>query len=204
MQPAHVWTCLCRGVARLSLLAMLSLPFLSVPTHAKEPMSELRRVYAVVLMSRTFHSACDEIVPWNADAHQTAYDRFARKHSIKRIARYFSVWPNPVPLLPEVKAIIDKSTPAIRARVKAKPKTCVALGAFFDALVVRKLGLGGSKRLGHYFDSLLAQLKLAPPPEKAPPIERLTPVGTPVATRSDQRTDRLPGPRPIGPSQPRV
>lgn len=192
MKPAHAWTCLTARAVRFGLLAILSSTFLPVQSHAREPMSELRRVYAVVLMSKTFHRACDQVVPQNADAHRAAYDRFARKHSVLRIGRFFSVWPNPVPLLPEVKAVIEKSKPAIRARVKAKPRTCVALGAFFDALVVRKLGLRGVSRLGDYFDGLLAQAELAPPqPEKAPPSEGLAAVGTPVAARDDFQSDRL-------------
>lgn len=192
MKPACAWTCLSARAVRFGLLAIISTTFLTAPSHAKEPISELRRVYAVVLMSKTFHSACDQVVPQNADAHRAAYDRFARKHSVQRIRRFFSVWPNPVPLLPEVKAFIDNSTPAIRARVKAKPRTCVALGAFFDALVIRKLGLRGISRLGDYFDGLLAQAELTPPPpEKAPPSENLAAVGTPVAATDDFRSDHL-------------
>lgn len=192
MKPAHIWTCLSARAFRFGLLVIISTMVLTAQSHAREPMSELRRVYAVVLMSKTFHSACDQIVPQNADAHRAAYDRFARKHSVARIGRFFSVWPNPVPLLPEVKAFIDNSTPAIRARVKAKPRTCVALGAFFDALVVRKLDLRGISRLGDYFDDLLAQAELTPPlPDKAPPSEDLVATGTPVVARDDFRSDRL-------------
>lgn len=192
MKPAHAWTCLAARAVRFSLLVILSSAFLPVQSHAGEPMSELRRVYAVVLMSKTFLSACDQVLPQNADAHRAAYDRFARKHSVTRIRRFFSVWPNPVPLLPEVKAVIDNSTPAIRARVRAKPKTCVALGAFYDALVIRKLGLRGINRLGDHFDDLLAQAQLTPQqPDKVPPSEDLVATGTPVAAKDDFRSGRL-------------
>lgn len=192
MTPAFALTCLSARAIRLSLLALLSSAFLPVQSLATEPMSELRRVYAVVLMSKTFHTACDQVVPQNADAHRAAYDRFARKHSVARISRFFDAWPNPVPLLPEVRAFIDNATPAIQARVQAKPRTCVALGAFFDALVVRKLDLRGINRLGDYFDGLLVQAELMPPqPEKAPPSENLAAMGTPVAVRNDDRSYRF-------------
>ncbi len=193
MKPASVWIRLCRGAVLFGLVAVLSSTSTPLPSHAGEPMSELRQVYAVVLMSKMFHSACDQVVPQNAGFHRAAYDRFARKHSVARIRRYFSIWPNPVPLIPEVKASIDNSAPAIQARVKAKPGTCVALGAFFDALIARKLGRRGIRRLGDYFDELLAQAQLAPPPpDKTLPMEGPAPAGTPVAAKDGDRPGNPP------------